>query len=402
MTKLSHHGTATFMGMRRTNVMRTANALHSSIAPCTAIALRTAIALFIAVVVISGCTTIRPGAAWRPWTRTVGNTGSIRPAEYTLRVEGVDSTTAGEGQALKRELGAILEDMLLRHGFQRVEDSATYAVTMRYRAGVHRYLDFKSVVNNETTSTTSWETVVRERKGHGLEGGEKKLDTVVVGSTGSTASSTVMNSSTEETSYDYTVTIELQDSTGAMLWQADAMWSSPARNIIDQIFQPLKLLVHELPSIPMPIRVQRVREDKAAAFYDLNCKGKYFSSPAVPYNIRFGEWEEYENTLSDPYAFEAYIDLLEYAGTAVPLLDYGMHYSDMKDDAPAEKLMLGGQYLIGDADAPVFILLTLADRNKGVYEVNEAYVATEEEYVDYLYRLDQWRATRRERYQVYE
>lgn len=390
MTRLSHDGTATSRGMRTANVPRTTNVL------------RTATALFIVLVAFSGCTTIQPGAAWRPWTRTVGNAGDIRPAEYTLHVEGVDSTTAGEGQALNRELGAILEDMLLRHGYPRVEDSATYAVTLRYRAGIHRYLDFKTVVNNETTSTTTWETVVRERKDHRQEGGERRLDTVVVGSTGSTASSTVVNSSTEKTSYDYTVTIELQDSAGVMLWQADAMWSSPARNIIDQIFQPLKLLVHELPSIPVPTRVQRVREDRAAAFYDLHCAGKYFSSPAVPYNIRFREWEECERTLSDPYAFEAYIDLLEYAGTAVPLLDYGMHYSDIKDDAPAEKLMLGGQYLIGDAEEPVFILLTLADSNEGCYEVNEAYVATEDEYVDYLYRLEQWRANRRARYQVYE
>lgn len=355
-----------------------------------------------AALLSTACTTLPLTPVWKPWTRTIGVSGELRPGEYVLRVEGHDSTTVGDGEVMKRQLGGIVEDMLLRHGFSRAEDSAAYLVMLRYRVGTHRYLDWRTEVNNQTTSSTTWETVTRPAADPSTEGGTRKVDTVVVGSTSSAASSSVVHSSTEETRYDFAITLELRDRTRTVLWQGDAMWRSASRDILEEIFQPLKLLVAELPAEPVPTRVRRVREDKYAAFFEQYCAGRIFESPGVPYRVSFRDREDYGSAVRDEYAFQAYVDLLAYAESSVPIPPLGVDYSDVKNPELTRKVMIGGEYLIGDSDDPVPILITLENNDAGSYEVADAHVATGEEYAVFLGRLARWRHALREQDALYE
>ncbi|MFZ1728857.1 MAG: hypothetical protein WBQ23_09545 [Bacteroidota bacterium] len=372
-------------------------------------AIQTLLCLLTAMFAFSGCMTFPLTEAWRPTVRVVGNSDDLRPAPYTLRVEMEDSTTAGEGAAIKRQLGTILEDMLLRRGFTRVRESAVYAMTFRYRMGTRRFLDWRTEVNNESSTTTTWKAKAAKtqdstgkKQDSRSKARKSDVDTVIIGKTKSTESSSAVTSSTEQTRYGFVVTLEAANADSATQWQADVVWESESYDVLKQIFIPLKYMVHELPSVPHPTAVERVREDRAAMFYDQFCAGRAFSSPAVPYVITFRKWDTYGDKIRDVYAMQAYVDLLEYADAALPIQENGMEYSELDKVDIRRRLMLGGEYRIGDAAGPVPVFLTLEDNDMGSYEVIEAHVGTPGEYIYFLARLERWQAAERERYEVFE
>ncbi|MBE0643514.1 MAG: hypothetical protein IH600_05500, partial [Bacteroidetes bacterium] len=178
------------------------------------------------------CSGIPPATAWRPEVRSAGEAGAVVPGPYTLRVEMSDSSTAGSGAAIRRQLGGIVEDMLARRGFIRVAELAEYTITFSYRGGTRYFQEWRTEVNNVSTTTTSWKTQEKRRKESEQRKGDGKGETVKVGKTENTNTSTSVTSSTDVTRHPFVATLEVAGADSAAIWQADARWESASPDIL--------------------------------------------------------------------------------------------------------------------------------------------------------------------------
>ncbi|MBE0642516.1 MAG: hypothetical protein IH600_00370, partial [Bacteroidetes bacterium] len=114
------------------------------------------------------------------------------------------------------------------------------------------------------------------------------------------------------------------------------------------------------------------------------------------------EWTDYGGAIREPAAFQAYLDLLEYAQEALPVLPYGVTYDEAAAGWRAESYELGGEYFLGDAEEAVAVLVTVEDRGTGSYLVTDARVVARGVYFEHLSELERWREARQRRVDVFE
>lgn len=387
---------------------------------------------FLLMTILPGCATFPPATATRPAYRTAGDARAVAPGSYTLGVRLDDPSTSGDGAALRADLAAIIDDMLQRRGFTRVgtdaatAEAAEYHIGFSYTMTTRHFDEYRSETSEQHTTTTSWEAQERMRKErerqreedreremererernnerrHGRNRGDSTvIDTVIVGKTENTKTTTTVTTNTELTRHAFVATLEVGDAHGA-IWQADVRWESESPNVLPRAFHPLKYMLAELPAVPRPVRVDRVREGMAEAFYRTYCAGRRFASPALAYEISFGEWEQAREAVREPAAFQAYLDLLEYALHVLPVFP---GYTDFSDTDPArrtESYILGGEYFIGDAIEAVPVLVTVTDRGAGSYRVTDARVVTRGVYLGFLDDLERWREVVDARGRIFE
>jgi hypothetical protein len=360
-------------------------------------------AILIIVFAVTGCTPIRLVPVWRPWTRNIGETESIRPDTYTLNIEGEDRTTVGEEKFVSMQISNTVEEMLSRRGFSRTEADAQYVITLNYRAGSQTLMNSTTVMENRSSASSFYAGMAAANaSSRGRSLGVAIAALIGVAATSSNAS-TVVQSTAPEMQYDYAVSLGIRNREGRTLWQGDAVWQSSGIDILDEIRLPLQLLASELPTNSLTPHVNRLKEDRVETFYILHCKNRWFSSPAVPYRIQIEEYR-FSNPVKDRYAYLAYIDLLERAEISVPIsFRFGEDdYAEVSDPYIWKKVLLGGEYLIGPLNEPAKILITLETDAAGGYKVVNAHVATSEEYSEYLTRLAGWRSALQTYYDLYE
>ncbi|MFZ1730539.1 MAG: hypothetical protein WBQ23_00385 [Bacteroidota bacterium] len=361
------------------------------------------IGIFLIAFAVSACTPIRLYPVWRPWTRSIGETESIKPDTYTLKIEGEDHSTVGDEQFLNAQLSRSVEDALSRRGFSKVDADAEYDITMNYRAGSQTLMNSTTVMENRSSASSFYLGMAAANassKGRSL--GVAIAALIGVAASSSNAS-TVVQSATPETQYDYAVALAIRSREGQTIWQGDAVWQSSGIDILDEIRLPLQLLASGLPSKALTPHVNRLKADRSETFYNLHCKDHWFSSPAVPYRIQI-EDSRFNDPVKDKHAYLAYIDLLERAEISVPIsFRFGQDdYTDVSDPYIWRKVLLGGEYLIGPIKEPTKILITLETDAAGGYKVADAHVATAEDYSAYLTRLAGWRSALQQYYDLYE
>ncbi len=152
-------------------------------------------------------------------------------------------------------------------------------------------------------------------------------------------------------------------------------------------------------------KVREVKEDKMHNYYNLNCKGKSFSCPALPYRIAFGYnlgFNMNQNVRSpgsvyDPKAYDAYLDLLQTAEYALPLGDDD--YSFPLDEKLWSDVEIGGKYIIGMNKRPTNILIKLSGEERG-YKIEKCWIASDEEYRNFESRLFSWQSALKEYYDL--
>lgn len=363
-------------------------------------------AVILVVILFMGCTPIRLVPVWRPWTRSVGEVENVRPDAYVLRIEGEDRTTVADPSLVEERMGMAVEDLLKRRGFTRSDAAGPYIITLKYRADSRLAMSSTTMVDNRTSTSSFWAGMAAANASRGRNASLGVAIAALVGlaaGSASASSSTVIQSSSSEIGYEYAISLIVRSRDGAELWQGDAVWTSPSLDIIDEIRLPMQLLASELPTNAVTPLVPRVKEDRAETFFDLHCKDRWFSSPAVPYRIRIEE-KRFSNPISHHYAYAAYLDLLERSEISVPInFRYGEDdYTDVAEPALWRKVLLGGEYLIGPLKEPAKILIMLETNSAGGYTVADARVATDEEYSTYLSRLSGWRAALKEYYNIFE
>ena len=353
-----------------------------------------------------GCTPTRLVPGWRPWTRSVGDVAKIQPDAYALRIEGEDHTTVADPGLVETRMGTVVEDLLQRRGFTRSDASAPYVVTLKYRAGSQLAMSSTTMMDNRTSASSFWAGMAAANASRSRNTGLGVAIAALVGIAAggaSASSSTVVQSTGAEVRYDYALSLVVTSREGAPLWQGDAVWASQDLDIIDEIRLPLQLLASELPSSAVAPHVHRVKEDREETFWELYCKDRWFSSPAVPYRIQI-KASSFSDPINNGQAYAAYLDLLERAEISVPInFRFGEDdYRDVADPRLWRKVLLGGEYRIGPLNEAAKILILLETNASGGYNVADARVATDEEYSAYLTRLSGWRAALKEYYDVFD
>jgi hypothetical protein len=354
-----------------------------------------------------GCMpTTRLVPVWRPWTRSVGDVAKIQPDAYALRIEGEDHTTVADPGLVETRMGTVVEDLLQRRGFTRSDASAPYVVTLKYRAGSQLAMSSTTMMDNRTSASSFWAGMAAANASRSRNTGLGVAIATLVGLAAggaSASSSTVVQSTGAEVRYDYALSLVVTSRDGTPLWQGDAVWASQDLDIIDEIRLPLQLLASELPSSTVAAHVHRVKEDREETFYELYCKDRWFSSPAVPYRIQI-KASSFSDPINNGQAYAAYLDLLERAEISVPInFRFGEDdYRDVADPRLWRKVLLGGEYRIGPLNEAAKILIRLETNASGGYNVADARIATDEEYSAYLTRLSGWRAALKEYYDVFD
>lgn len=354
-----------------------------------------------------GCMpTTRLVPVWRPWTRSVGDVAKIQPDAYALRIEGEDHTTVADPGLVETRMGTVVEDLLQRRGFTRSDASAPYVVTLKYRAGSQLAMSSTTMMDNRTSASSFWAGMAAANASRSRNTGLGVAIATLVGLAAggaSASSSTVVQSTGAEVRYDYALSLVVTSRDGTPLWQGDAVWASQDLDIIDEIRLPLQLLASELPSSTVAPHVHRVKEDREETFYELYCKDRWFSSPAVPYRIQI-KASSFSDPINNGQAYAAYLDLLERAEISVPInFRFGEDdYRDVADPRLWREVLLGGEYRIGPLNEAAKILILLETNASGGYNVADARVATDEEYSAYLTRLSGWRAALKEYYDVFD
>ncbi len=348
-------------------------------------------------------TTLIP--VWRPWTRTVGTLESVDPGPYVLRVEGEDHTTVGSPAIIEKQMGIIVEDLLGRRGFERAQGDADLILTLSYRAGSQMTMSSTTVMENRAVASSYLAGLAAANSSNSKSGSVGVAIAALIGiaASSSGSASKVVQSNRPEMQVEYSLALTLQNRAGESLWKGDAGWRSEGKDILTEMYLPLQLLFSEFPDLGVAPRVPRVREDKADTFFEQYCENKWFSSPAVPYRIRL-QTSSWSNPIRDEFAYAAYLDLLENAEISVPVsFRYGEDdYTDVTDTYLWRKVLLGGEYLIGPLKERAKILIALEATGTGGYKVEDARVATEEEFSEYRTRLAGWRKALREYYDVFE
>lgn len=353
-----------------------------------------------------GCTPTRLVPVWRPWTRSVGDVAKIQPDAYALRIEGEDHTTVADPGLVEERMGTVVEDLLQRRGFSRGDAAAPYVVTLKYRAGSQLAMSSTTMMDNRTSASSFWAGMAAANASRSRNTGLGVAIATLVGLAAggaSASSSTVVQSTGAEVRYDYALSLVVTSRDGTPLWQGDAVWASQDLDIIDEIRLPLQLLASELPSSTIAPHVHRVKEDREETFYELYCKDRWFSSPAVPYRIQI-KASSFSDPINNGQAYAAYLDLLERAEISVPInFRFGEDdYRDVADPRLWRKVLLGGEYRIGPLNEAAKILIRLETNASGGYNVADARIATDEEYSAYLTRLSGWRAALKEYYDVFD
>jgi hypothetical protein len=173
----------------------------------------------------------------------------------------------------------------------------------------------------------------------------------------------------------------------------------------------LQVLFSQLPYDPGHLpNVPAIKVGKEASFYRTYCEGGWFACPALPSRIAFDPLPaDIDYLLSDgpsplgrtrePKALAAYLDLIQTAEFALPL--GSDDYSDPLARKLWSKARLGGQYELKPSGAVVNVLITLKGRTNG-YLVDECYLATNQEYREFMSNLNAWQDAIREYFDFYE
>jgi len=219
-------------------------------------------------------------------------------------------------------------------------------------------------------------------------------------------SATVSTQTADETiSYTHTISMEISDRDGSILWKGESTWDSPELNLINQIIPALQLLLSDLPAdqTTRP-EVPEIKESHVLNYYRLECEGVWFTCPALPYRIMFpkrtsDKKKSLPSSVKNPYALAAYVDLIQTAEFALPDGNE-RDWKDPLDVSLWKKITLGGQYSLGPSKKQANILIRLLGEPDG-YHVGDCRVVTDQEYSDFNARLAQWRKLLQDYHDVY-
>lgn len=354
--------------------------------------------------IVFGCATVPTVRVPHPWIRSLESQTQVQLNKYIkIEVIGTTSPLLGNEELIAQRLDSIVSYLIRRRGFNVTNDLLDYLLRLTYKTERSDKLHFASTVSSSNLNAYAVTTGSGAGATSGLGVSIARAVSAVVSRTTTVSTQTI----DETISYTHTISIEISDRNGSLLWKGESTWDSPELNLISRIIPVLQLLLSDLPS-DRTIRpeVPEIKESHVLNYYRLECEGIWFTCPALPYKILFSEKSKSkENKISipssikNPSALAAYVDLIQTAEFALP---DGNEF-DWKDPLNIslwKRTTLGGQYYIGPSKKPVNVLIKLVGKSDGYY-VDDCRIATDQEFSNFNARLTRWRKSLQDYYDVF-
>jgi len=364
--------------------------------------------LAISLILIS-CATVPEFHVPRPWIRSLDSAEKPQiGAKLKLEVTGTTLPLLGNEQLTAENIREKLSYLLRRRGFIVRDDSPDYIVQLYYKTDRNDKLRFSSTIASYNTASFA----IATGSGAGATSGLGVSIARAVGAI-ATRSSTIGQQSAEQfPSYTHTIAIEIHNLDDNIVWKGEAAWDSYELNIINRILPAIQLILSDLP-LDRTYRpeIAEVKKSHVKNYYYLECKGNWFTCPALPYGISFEEEtakkgmitgtvlsEPDLSSIKDPNAFAAYLDLIQTAEFTLP--SGSDDWKDPLEESLWEKVTLGAQYLIGPNRKLTNVLIKLSGRREGYY-IDKCWVANDEEYAHFEQRMQEWQQVLVDYYDVF-
>ncbi len=351
-------------------------------------------------VILVGCSTAPAVRVAQPWRRSLTSGPPIRIGVVKIETEGKTFPLLGNERLLADSIGKNLAYLLARRGFVTADSAHDYLVQVAYKTERRERLQSYSSVATSSTSAS----VSRSESGAGATLG---LGVSIARAIGALVgkSETVSQQTTEQvTSFSHTISVEIREKDGQVVWKGESTWDSSELNLISGIIPALQLVLSDLPADPsIQPSVPEVRADHVENYFKLECKDRAFTCPALPYWIwlkrpRFAD-EEMPREVRNPYALAAYVDLLQTAEYAIPSGDEEDWKFPLQPSLWGRATLIG-QYRLGPSGRPVNVVIKLVGSEEGYY-LDECMAVSDQEYAAYNQRLLKWRGALEDYYDVY-
>lgn len=350
------------------------------------------------------CVTVPTLRVSQPWIRSLESQHQVQPIKSVkIEISGTTSPLLGNEELTAHRLRSNLSYLIRRRGFNITDNFPDYILRLTYKTERSAKLHFTSAVSSSNLNAYAIATGSGAGATSGLGVSIARAVSAVV------SRSTTVSSQTagESISYTHTISIEISDREGSLVWKGESTWDSPELNIISRIIPALQLLLSDLPA-DRTIRpeVPEIKESHVLNYYRLECEDVWFTCPGLPYRIQFSERSKtleqkrsLPRSINNPSALAAYVDLIQTAEFALP----DGNEKDWKDPLKVslwKRTTLGGQYLVGPSKKSVNVLIKLVGKSDGYY-VDDCRVATDQEFSNFNARLAQWSKALQDYYDVY-
>ncbi|MFA5834360.1 MAG: hypothetical protein WDA22_12865 [Bacteroidota bacterium] len=361
--------------------------------------------LFFVLLLIFGCATVPSYRVSQPWFRSLKSNHSIDPSKgIKIEVSGTTIPLLGNEQLTSENLRNSITHLIKRRGFIIENGNYDYLIKLFYKTDRNDKMKFSSTISSMNTQAYAIST----GSGAGTTSGLGVSIARAIGMLASRSSTVETQSANQRVSYTHTISIELSNREGSILWKGESTWDSEELNLISGIIPALQLIISDLPS-DKTVRpeVQEVKDTHVNNYYKLECKDVWFTCPALPYRIMFEDNSmKSSNRISIPNgilnqnAFATYVDLIQTAEYALPDGNE-KDWNDPLEISLWKKVTLGGQYYLGPEKTPVNIIIKLFGKSDGYY-ITECKIATENEFSEFNKKLISWREVLTNYYDVYK
>ena len=329
--------------------------------------------LLICLTILStGCSTLPNYYVRRPWVRSFSSGEVIdSKAAIQTQVDGTVNSILGSTEPLSLALKQKMNFFLKRRGFSVTDSLRSYRMVLSYRTS-------KTIDNAPLDGVKHSYTINGQL--------QEKLGLVA----------RIDRSTMSETSLPFLHTIALElFSHKELIWKGEAVWQSDDLDILEDVGGSLQALLSELSTGTVRPEVQAVKETHYMNYYKIHCELIPFSSPALPHPVYFehpsyGPQPTLPRKIRDPYAFEAFVDLIQTADLALPTGDK-RESRNVLTPRLWTKITLGGQYRIVPEGKNINVLITMHSTKRG-YIIDECKVVDDAAFEPFTLQMLDWRS----------
>ena len=359
--------------------------------------------IFLFVKFVLGCETAPPVKPIA-WMRTLSSSIEIEAGSViSVKVTGVTNPLSGDERLVAKRLEEYVSDLLSRRGYVISDANFNYRCNISYKTNMGSRIAVNTQEKLYISSMFS-DTALGET-------GASLFSTAV----GMVIPGSNLNVNVNETAaFLHNISVNLLDRNNNLIWTGDTAWETSDLDILQSSYMVFKRLFINLPKTnDVLAKVPRIKEDRIIDYFTLFCKGQWFTSMALPYQIRFDPLieicqdtsdsrdsklytelqisNELPNTISEGQNLAAYIDLILMSEMALP----SGTIEEWKKEPLSEKIwnevQLGGRYIIGNNSVTKNIILNLKLISGGNgYSVNKCTVVDDNEYNKFMQKMLQW------------
>jgi len=362
------------------------------------------LSVFLFIILVSGCETAPPVKPIA-WMRALNTSVNIEAGSVvSVNVMGVTTPLSGDEKLVAKRLEEYVSDLLSRRGYIISNTNYNYKCSITYKTNMGSRIAVNTQEQMSYISSMFNDSVL------GVTGASL-FNTVV----GTVIPSSGVNIKVNETAaFLHNISVNMFDRNNNLIWTGDTAWETSDLDILQNSYMVFKKLFIGLPKTDNVLaRVPQIKKDSIIDYFILFCKDKWFTSMALPYQIRFDPLVEHRQeasktrdsrlyteleitselpeTILEGQNLAAYVDLIQMSEMALPSGSAEEWIKNPLSDKIWEEAQLGGKYIIGNNDISRNVLINLKKISGGNgYSINKCRIVDDNEYNTFTQKMIHW------------